>query len=276
MIRAAWRKCARSVLSSGAGALPTSTHTYRTHTHRTHRTVCHIAVGQGAKFRQQQRASVSASQVVRAFSNEDFRKTLEKVKQKFEKKEEKEGDVEGAQTAKASQTDTEGEASKEGAEGGKGEGKEGGEGEKEGAEGKEGGNPFGKFVPRFDKFSLQQMRDWSFDAYDIVTDNVREAYKEMTGASKDNLTRRVEQAESYRRAKKDEGDEDEDDEDADKEEKEAGPSALVHVKDPKSAWEAMKERLQDSPLIREILKNSRQMGKQAADTDLGKKAAGMC
>jgi hypothetical protein len=35
----------------------------------------------------------------------------------------------------------------------------------------------------------------------------------------------------------------------------------------------MKERLQDSPFIREILKNSRKVSQQAAATDIGKQAA---
>mmetsp|Transcript_2883 Transcript_2883/g.6683 ORF Transcript_2883/g.6683 Transcript_2883/m.6683 type:complete len:446 (+) Transcript_2883:119-1456(+) len=201
---------------------------------------------------------------VRQFSNEDFKKTLEKMKQNFQKDKKEAAATAADKTAHTASKSA--EASKEDTAEGT-EGKEGKEGnEKEGVS-----NPFSKFsVPRFD---VKQMRDWSFDAYDIVTDNVRQAYGEMMGHRKDSaLTRHVEQAESFRRAKKD--DEEEEDEDADADTpKETGPSALVHVKDPKSAWEAMKDRLQDSPLIREILRNSRKMGQQAAGTDLGKKAA---
>jgi hypothetical protein len=215
-----------------------------------------VHITAGAQFSRAPKLSpiivAAKSAQVRQFSNEDFKKTLEKMKQNFQK---------DKKEAAATAADKTAETASKSAEASKEDTAEGTEGKE--SNGKEGeGNPFSKFsVPRFD---MKQMRDWSFDAYDILNDNLRQAYGEMMGYRKDSaLTKHVEQAESFRRAKKD--DEEEEDEDADADTpKETGPSALVHVKDPKSAWEAMKDRLQDSPLIREILRNSRKMGQQAA------------
>lgn len=51
-----------------------------------------------------------------------------------------------------------------------------------------------------------------------------------------------------------------------------GPTAIMVGKTQKSTWEQMSERLENSPLIREMLKNSRKFTKQAASTDVGKQA----
>jgi hypothetical protein len=51
-----------------------------------------------------------------------------------------------------------------------------------------------------------------------------------------------------------------------------GPSALVVSKSNRSTWEEMTARLENSPLIREMLKNSRKIKQQAAGTDIGKQA----
>jgi hypothetical protein len=98
------------------------------------------------------------------------------------------------------------------------------------------------------------------------------AWEEMTGkATPSSLERKVHQADSYRpaSARKVDGDESIDEEEEPKYE---GPTALVVVKDPVSAWERMKDRLKDSPLIKEILKNSKKIGEAAAHTDIGKQA----
>eukprot|EP00605_Chrysophyceae_sp_TOSAG23-4_P001351 GSChrysophyteH1.ASY1.ANO1.1469.1 assembled CDS len=84
------------------------------------------------------------------------------------------------------------------------------------------------------------------------------------------LKRQVHQAESYKPRKKTE------DEDADEEDevpKESGPSAMVLVKEPTSQWEAMRARLADSPVIREIFKRGKVVYTQAAATDAGAAAA---
>lgn len=51
-----------------------------------------------------------------------------------------------------------------------------------------------------------------------------------------------------------------------------GPTAMVLVDQPKSVWESMQDRLGSSPLIREVLKNTRKMQAAAAETDVGKTA----
>jgi hypothetical protein len=137
-------------------------------------------------------------------------------------------------------------------------------------------------MPTMPKIDLYTIRDFSIRSYDFVVDNVKLAYSEMIGESGESrLTRKVHQAETYKRAKKKDEDEEDDDDLTEaeiearekKRREEAGPSAIVLVKEPQSPWEAMRERLQDSPLIREILKNSRKIGKQAAATDLGKQVS---
>ena len=108
--------------------------------------------------------------------------------------------------------------------------------------------------------------------------NVREAFAELKGENKKSgLRAKVQQAESFQRASdvKEKGEVGEGEEEEEEEEKDKGPSALVHVKDPVSQWDVMKQRLADSPLIREILKGSKKAYNVAADTDLGHKAEDM-
>ncbi len=115
-----------------------------------------------------------------------------------------------------------------------------------------------------DKFSFLPSNSFSF-----VRDNFQQAWNEMTGKAKQSsLSRPLVQAPTFRQPKeKSELDvENEDISDY------SGPTSIVIVKDPVSAWEQMKTRLQDSPFIREILKGTKRVGSAAAGTDLGKQA----
>ena len=192
---------------------------------------------------------------VRYFSNEDLKETLNKVKNSYKEKAEEGEGKEGSQKIGEENVEDEKNA----------------EGEKNTEQQK----------PSFKmpEINRDQIINYVRDSYDFIVDNIRQGYAEMMGEGKESyLNRRVHQAESFRRKAVKDEEEDEDLTDAEREAKEAkereeaGPSAIVVVKDPKSAWESMKERLQDSPFIREILKNSRKVGKQAAATDLGKQA----
>jgi hypothetical protein len=100
--------------------------------------------------------------------------------------------------------------------------------------------------------------------------SMKDAHEELFGGRKESmLIRKVAQAESYKRARKPkEGEEEEEDDDL----KYDGPSELVTVKSKKSPWEAMRERLQDSPIIREVLRNTKKVTAAAADTTIGKQA----
>jgi len=123
-------------------------------------------------------------------------------------------------------------------------------------------------------FDIHQLKDLWLSVYDQVTENTKLAYLEMIGQdAKDSLLKRkVEQAESFRAATN-KGEDDEDDM-ADKPSTTAvGPSSIVVVKEPKSAWDSMKDRLQDSPFIQEIIRNSRKFSRTAAETPIGKKAS---
>ena len=195
---------------------------------------------------------------VRYFSNEDLKETLNKVKNSYKEKAEEGEGKEGSQKIGEENVEDEKNA----------------EGEKNTEQQK----------PSFKmpEINRDQIINYVRDSYDFIVDNIRQGYAEMMGEGKESyLNRRVHQAESFRRKAVKDEEEDEDLTDAEREAKEAkereeaGPSAIVVVKDPKSAWESMKERLQDSPFIREILKNSRKVGKQAAATDLGKQATDM-
>ena len=52
-----------------------------------------------------------------------------------------------------------------------------------------------------------------------------------------------------------------------------GTTAIMVGKTQKTAWEQMSERLENSPLIREMLRSSRRYTKRAADTPVGQQAA---
>jgi hypothetical protein len=99
----------------------------------------------------------------------------------------------------------------------------------------------------------------------MVVDNIRLGYAELMGyETNTSLKTKVSQAITYRKPKpSDEVDEDE--------ERYEGPTSLVAVKEELSPWDAMRARLADAPLIREILKNTQKITKVAADTEVGKK-----
>lgn len=95
-----------------------------------------------------------------------------------------------------------------------------------------------------------------------------DTWKEMISGPTDNqIKKTVGHASVHSEKKKGEGEEAE-------EEKEeyTGPQAIVVTKGDKSAWEQMQDRLQDSPLIQEMLKNTRRLRKEAAGTAWGQKA----
>ena len=99
-----------------------------------------------------------------------------------------------------------------------------------------------------------------------IVDGVKDAHQELFGAKKTTfLKRQVGQASTFRRKASDNADDEEED-------VYSGPTELVVVKAGKSPWEAMRERLQDSPFIREMIRNSRKVAKAASETDIGKTA----
>lgn len=101
----------------------------------------------------------------------------------------------------------------------------------------------------------------------FLSTNLQQAYDEMTGKSKQSAIKRtVFQADSYRPPKKKVGEDGEEIED----ELYEGPTSIVLVKDPISAWEHMRNRLHDSPLIQSILRGSNKVGKVVLETELGK------
>lgn len=118
----------------------------------------------------------------------------------------------------------------------------------------------------FDR-TVRKTTDFITDAYVSVKDNLRMAWDDLRGTSKKSTLRKsVMQAESFRRGSETRA---EDDTDAEKYE---GPTAMVVVKDRGSAWDQMKARLSSSPLIREMLRNTKKVKDAAAATDIGKKA----
>jgi len=127
-------------------------------------------------------------------------------------------------------------------------------------------------------------KTWDFilKSKSAIQDNIKLAWEEMTATSssaqKSTLERKVVQAATFKRAEappppKSNNENENLDIDNDGMKKEnAGSGAIVVVKEAKSAWEQMKARLQDSPLIREFLKSSKHAGKVASQTDVGKQA----
>lgn len=114
-----------------------------------------------------------------------------------------------------------------------------------------------------------KMLDLGKAGINSFVDNVKIAYKEMVGQEKESfLIKDLNQDAKYVKTKpasKDDDDSNEEDETP----ADAGPSAIVLVKEGKSAWDQMKERLQEAPLIREALRRSRMATKAAASTNLG-------
>lgn len=98
---------------------------------------------------------------------------------------------------------------------------------------------------------------------------VKETWKEMIEGPKESKVRKtVAYAEATKAKKVKNEDEDEEDEPAPY----TGPTAVVVSKTKRNTWEEMAARLENSPLIREMLKNTRKIGRQAASTDIGKQA----
>lgn len=105
---------------------------------------------------------------------------------------------------------------------------------------------------------------------EVFISNIKEAHQELFGEKKTStLIRKVHQADSYRRPSKNSENEEEEEEGREA----SGPSDLVVVTSAKSPWEAMRDRLADSPFIREVLKSSKQYSKAVADTSIGKQAS---
>lgn len=97
---------------------------------------------------------------------------------------------------------------------------------------------------------------------------VKETWKEMIEGPKDSKIKKTVAYAEATKAKKVKDEEDDEEEAAPY----TGPTAVVVSKSKRSTWEEMAARLENSPLIREMLKNSRKIGRQAASTDLGKQA----
>ncbi|RYH26306.1 hypothetical protein EON65_14740 [archaeon] len=190
--------------------------------------------------------------VVRPFSNEKFKKTLEDVKKKAQEprpdpdaedmpKVDEDGNVK--KTPESEQTSQSGENA-------------------------EAGNASSDTVqaPSF----MENAAHYTRKSYSFLVDNIREAYREMIGSDKESML--VKQVNTENATKKANASKEEDETEA---EPEAGPSAIVVVKEGQSAWDQMKERLQEAPFIREVLKRSRTASKAAAETDLGKTVVNM-
>ena len=110
---------------------------------------------------------------------------------------------------------------------------------------------------------------------DDFVEGTKLAWDELRNPKKHTvLEKKVQQASSFKKTATDEDSEKAKSKDEEEEKpKERGPSALVHVKEPTSQWDAMKARLADSPVIKEIFKRSKVVYKQAAATDAGAAAA---
>lgn len=101
----------------------------------------------------------------------------------------------------------------------------------------------------------------------VFMENVKLSFDELFGKNKESLlSKDLQTADEAIKKKRDAQQEGEEA----VEEEPAGPSAIVLVKDGKNVWEQMKERLQEAPFIKEVLKRSRHATKTAAETDLGK------
>ena len=131
---------------------------------------------------------------------------------------------------------------------------------------------------------LWKVRDMTQNAKMVITENVKLAYSEMIGETRGSaIKRKVEQASTFRQTKTanpgEEGVEGEgvegDEAEAAAAKKDRGPSAIVVADLPKSQWEQMKQRLESSPFIREMLKNTKKFQNVAASTDIGQQAQKM-
>ena len=114
-------------------------------------------------------------------------------------------------------------------------------------------------------FSFSAFTENVTDFGQAIVDAVKERIKEQPEVEKTNLRRKIHQAVSFRRTSENL----EDEEDAD-EDRYDGPSAMVHVAAPLTAWESMRSRLSSSPLISDIMKRSSKVRKAAQETTVGR------
>ena len=102
------------------------------------------------------------------------------------------------------------------------------------------------------------------DLIDYGKEEMAEAYKELMDEDKKTALKRKVVGGGVSIKKKSSDDDDEES----NEEKYEGPTALVHVKEELTGWEAMKQRLGESELIKNILRGTKKFQK----TDIGKGA----
>ena len=132
----------------------------------------------------------------------------------------------------------------------------------------------------------QQETDYAQVASDLIgrgkyflhtfTSGWGETWQELVSGPPEQIKKTVSHAAVNQKKKKkvnEDGEEIEENEEV--EEAYTGPQAIVVTDSDKSTWESMQERLQDSPLIQEMLKNTRRFKKQAASTDIGQKVGEM-
>ena len=184
-------------------------------------------------------------QCVRFLSNEKFKKTLEDVKKIAE---ESRTDSSGEDMPKTSdQPDAQNSSTSSAANG-------------DGASSSFQGPSF-----------VENAVHYTRKSYSFIIDNIKEAYREMIGSDKESMLVKRVNTENAKATKS------KDDENSGDEEKEeyTGSSAIVVMKEGQSAWDQMRERLQEAPFIKEVLKRSRKATKVAAETDLGKTVVNM-
>ena len=119
---------------------------------------------------------------------------------------------------------------------------------------------------------IGDIKDKVINSYYFLNENIRLAWKEMINQDQPSkIQKKVVQASSYKPVKEDTNDNNEN-VDEKEEELRQGGSEIVLVKDRGSAWDQMKARLQDSPIIKELYKRSKKLQDVAASTDIGKQA----
>lgn len=211
----------------------------------------------------------SASRHFSSSSKNDFNEVIKKMKEEYDEHGVPKTSATASPTSAAAATGTASESGteeKSEEENLNQEGKDSkDENDKKGEEGKENEKGPTDYVQLFNQ-TLWKSRDLTSS----FISSVKETWSELIEGPKESKIRKtVAHAEVIRKKAKSEEDEDEDEPAA---APYAGPTAVVVSKSKKSTWEEMAARLENSPLIREMLKNSRKIGRQAADTDLGKQA----
>ena len=121
-------------------------------------------------------------------------------------------------------------------------------------------------IPSSSSHNKPPTRSLLSDFASLIITNVQEAWGEMTGSSKaSSLKRKVAQAHAYKPQKQSDNDDE-------NEAEYQGPTSIVLVKEPQSAWESMKNRLSDSPIIQSILKGTAKVTKVVSQTEIGQQA----